>query len=163
MHLDKLLEYLEAQFAFARSEPGVEQPLSETNFVRFARIGGASGELVMPILGADFVAGFALGASAFRMFPLAEIGRLSFQTLKGGRLEALREVEISLGEFLARLRLPFQIQWATRGEGFRQQGVVVEVLENLLRIQIKDLEHAIAVPFASLADLEIDAVENSSD
>lgn len=163
MQLDRYFEDLEAQFAYARSEPGVEAPLGDANFARVLRRGGVPAELAMPILGSDFVAGMALGANVFRIFPFTEIRQLTFETLKAGRLENLRELHFDLGEFLTRLKLPFEIQWTTRGDFVRQHGVVVEVLDNLLRIQIQGIDHSVAVPLIALAELQIDSVENSND
>ena len=163
MQLDRYLEDLEAQFAFALSESEGSALLSEANFVRVACLDGARVELVVPIVGVDFVAGMALGANTFRIFPFVQIRQLTFHTVKGGRLETLRELHSDLREFLNRLNVPFEIQWSSRGELLRQQGIVVEVLEGLLRVQVAKSEHDIVVPLVSLAELQIDSVENSND
>ena len=163
MQLDRYFEDLEAQFAYARSDPGVEAPLGDSNFVRVLRRGGVPAELAMPILGSNFVAGMALGANVFRVFPFTEIRQLTFETLKAGQLENLRELQFDLGEFLNRLRLPFEIHWTTREDIVRQHGVVVDVLDNLLRIQIQGIDHSVAVPLIALSELQIDSVENSND
>lgn len=163
MQLDGHLEDFEAQFAFALSESGGVAPLIEANFVRIVCLDGVPVELIMPILGFDFVAGMLLGATAFRILPFVQIRQLTFHTLKGGTLEALRELQSDLREYLDCLSVPFEIQWTTRGDLLRQQGIVVEVLEGLLRIQVPNNEHLIVVPLVVLAELQIDSVENSND
>ena len=163
MQLDRYFEDLEAQFAFARSELGCDAPVCESNFVRVLRYGGITAELAMPILGCDFVAGITLGANVFRIFPFADITQLTFHTLKVERLENLRQLEFELWEYLALLKVPYEIQWTTRGDVVRRHGVVVEVLDRLLRIQITGAEQSISVPVLALAELQIDSVENSSD
>lgn len=164
MNLDGIFEDLEAQFDSQLGAANSRQTFDESNLVTvWSRNQGAVCQLAAAILGVDFVAGMALGTNCFRLIPLVSVRNCEFAALKNANLPKCRFVEIQAAQFLARLPLPFSIQWRTSADAPVRHGNVSDLLGQCLCIEELGSTLLQAVPLHSLEFLELSNVENFGD
>jgi len=166
MQLDNIFEDLELQFEAALESSRALAPLEKCNFIRVRSASGLFAELVMPVLGLDFVAGMSLGANNFQVLKLAGATGLEFQELTNIGLPTLRFLEVTLSGFLAKLPLPVEIRWRTitaTHPGESARGILTGVEGSIALIHELGARTPIGVPLDALFELRVISVENLSD
>jgi hypothetical protein len=162
MQLDDLFEDLEAQFDFALSRSIGASPTTEANLIRVRCLDGRRVELVLPIIGEDFLAGMALGDDVFQLLFLKSIAQVEFCHLNGLDLQKLRTVDQFARDFFDRMTLPVELTWAITGSLERHRGVLTGIRGGLLMMQIIGRELEVGIPLSSLTDITIASVDNLS-
>jgi len=94
---------------------------------------------------------------------LASVRNCEFATLKDASLPKCRFVEIEAAQFLARLPLPFSIEWRTSADAPLRRGNVSDLLGQCLCVEELGFASVQAVPIHSLEFLELSNVENFGD
>jgi hypothetical protein len=164
MNLEGIFEDLEAQFDAQLGAANSRHAFDESNLVTvWSRDAGTVCQLAAAILGVDFVAGMALGTNCFRLIPLVSVRNCEFATLKDASLPKCRFVEIEAAQFLARLPLPFSIEWRTSADAPLRHGNVSDLLGQCLCVEELGCASVQAVPIHSLEFLELSNVENFGD
>jgi len=162
MQLDDLFEDLEAQFDFELSRSAGTSPTADANLIRVRCLDGGQVDLVLPIIGEDFLAGMALGDDIFQLLFLESVAQVEFCHLAGLKLQKLRVIDQFAREFFDRMTLPVEMTWTQTGSFERHRGVLTGIQGGLLMIQMLGRELEIGIPMLSLTDITIASVDNLS-
>lgn len=163
VNLDELFEDLEAQFDgyLANSKRG--SGLERSHLMRVWHRGGQITELAAPILGADFVAGMALGVNVFRLIRLEAVVKIALIELTNAKVPKSRYVPLDALDFLERLPLPFSLRWQPIDGNLPGLVTVIDLLGKTLLVESAHPENFQLLPFAAIAHLELTDVENFDD
>jgi hypothetical protein len=160
MNLDGIFEDLEAQFDGYLSANQQRGVLERSHVMRVWHHRGQISELAAPILGADFVAGMALGENIFRLIRLASVLRIGLTELPNSGVPESRYVSVSASEFLDRLTLPFSIRCQPFEDELAKSMVVLDLLGQTLVVESVKPDDFQLVPLAAIEFLEFIDVEN---
>jgi hypothetical protein len=160
MQLDNIFEDLEAQFEHALESSNRESLIEGCNFIRVRRLDSRTVELVMPLIGDDFLSGMALGSNTFELFRFAAITQVEFCRIQAQDLRLLQRASLSLSSFLFRLPSPFEMRWVSASSIEVRRGLAFEVSGDLIFLQTLGSQLTLGVPIASISELSIDSVEN---
>ncbi len=163
MQLDHIFEDLEAQFDAELSASQPNSILDACNLIRVRRADGQMSELILPLLGVDFVAGMRIGFNDFQLLRLASASTLEFHRLKQLDLPTLKLTGINAGKFIRRLPVDLQVRWNSSGSSTLKRGTLVEVIGELLIFEVLGLEHPQGVPISAIEELLVGSVDNFSE
>lgn len=160
MNLDELFEDLEAQFDGYLADSKRGSDLERSHLMRVWHRGGQITELAAPILGADFVAGMALGANVFRLIRLVAVSKIALIELTNADVPKSRHVPLAALEFLERLPLPFSLRWQPLQGDLPGIVTVLDLIGETLLVESNHPENFQILPFSAIAHLELIDVEN---
>jgi hypothetical protein len=160
MNLDDLFEDLEAQFDGYLAADQQKGVFEGSHIMRVWLQNGQITELAAPVLGADFVAGMALGENVFRLIRLASVLKIVLIEVPKSGVPESRYVAVSASEFLERLTLPFSVRWQSFDDHLTRTMVVLDVLGQTLVVESAKPDAFQLVPLAAVAHLEFIDVEN---
>ena len=160
MTLDELFEDLEAQFDGYLADSKRSSGLERSHLMRVWHRGGQITELAAPILGADFVAGMALGVNVFRLIRLEAVLKIALIELTNADVPKSRHVPLEALDFLKRLPLPFSLRWQPIDGNLPGLVTVIDLVGKTLLVESVHPENFQLLPFAAIGHLELIDVEN---
>lgn len=160
MNLDDVFEDLEAEFEgyLAASRPKVV--VERSHLLRVWHLREQITELAAPILGADFVAGMALGTNVFRLIRLESVLKITLLELVNSDVPHVRKIPLRATEFFDRLPLPFSVRMQTAGTGSFALFVVIDLLGEMLLVESAEDGVIQLLPLVSIAVIDLIDVDN---
>lgn len=160
MQLDGFFEDFEARFEAELEASQIPNALDSSNLIRVVPSSEGFVDLVACLLGLDFVAGMALGRNDWQLIRFAAIAELRFSELRDVPIPKVRIIELSVVEFLERLRLPLAIKIRTVDSSAARQILLLELRGDCLITQSTETVNPVGIPLSTIASIHIDSVEN---
>lgn len=164
MSIENLFEDLETQFEAQlwaqRSKAYPANAFSQSNLVEIYLQDGSRQTLIAPLLGPDFIAGVTVSEPKWQFIKLSTVIKIFFEDAGVESLPKLKQSDQPIIEFLSRLPLPIEVFWQANSGGEIRAGLLVDIQNELLLLQISLAMPLIGVPIESIGLLRIESVEN---